>query len=289
MCVRVCVCMCVCVCVCTRACARVRRRCLDSRRHLRTLAGHTDAVMCLASRGSALLSGSWDGTVRVWDARSLTCLSVLRNCGGPIVSLAPLRTSCVAVGVDFMHILPILPMDTPRSRGGTHSPDEASEPCGGPGGGAGEPDSHMHMPTLCASANVTGRCSWDEAALLGELNAVAREDAVMSVAVGSGPMARGSDLHPHLAALSASTFLPEGRYVSACIVSVSVTVTESVCPAGARAHERLQEAVVPLCVWLCVWQRLPPTCALLSLVRSECALHHACVGVCAHESACAGA
>ncbi len=217
--------MCVCVCVCVCVCTRVRRRCLNARRHLRTLAGHTDAVMCLASRGPTLLSGSWDGTVRVWDARSLTCLSVLSSCGGPIVSIAPLRTSCVAVGVDFMHILPILPMDVPRSRGGAHSPDDEprsrggahspdDEPCRTTCGGAGGLDSHLHMHTRWSSGNGTGPRTCDAAAQQGELNALVRADAVLSVAVGSGPMARGSALHPHhphLAALSASTFLPEGR------------------------------------------------------------------------------
>ena len=68
--------------------------CLKSRRHIKSLGGHLDAVMCLSSRGRHLLSGSWDSTVMVWDADSFKCLRVLHSNVGPIVSIAVCRQAC---------------------------------------------------------------------------------------------------------------------------------------------------------------------------------------------------
>lgn len=43
---------------------------------IRSLEGHTDAVRALAVSGGRLFSGSYDGTVHVWDEGSLMCLKV---------------------------------------------------------------------------------------------------------------------------------------------------------------------------------------------------------------------
>lgn len=48
---------------------------------LASLAGHTDAVSCVALRcpeGKAL-SGAWDRTVRLWDLQDAVCLAILQN------------------------------------------------------------------------------------------------------------------------------------------------------------------------------------------------------------------
>ena len=57
-----------------------------------TLRGHTQAISCIASRGNLLVTGSGDGTCRVWDMTSFTCKQVLNECGGFV--------TCVAFGSD---------------------------------------------------------------------------------------------------------------------------------------------------------------------------------------------
>ena len=54
---------------------------------IKTLPGHTDAVRALAVAGGRLFSGSYDGTVRVWDVTSLHCLEVLKGHVGPVRTL----------------------------------------------------------------------------------------------------------------------------------------------------------------------------------------------------------
>ena len=43
--------------------------CLKTRRHLASMRGHADAVMCLSLRGDRLYSGSWDSTVSLPPSR----------------------------------------------------------------------------------------------------------------------------------------------------------------------------------------------------------------------------
>ena len=50
-------------------------------------AGHTDAVRALSVANGRLFSGSYDGTVRVWDVDSLTCLRTLAGHTGPVRTL----------------------------------------------------------------------------------------------------------------------------------------------------------------------------------------------------------
>ena len=45
---------------------------------LNAFQGHTDAVRALAVADGRLFSGSYDGTVRVWDEALLECLEVLK-------------------------------------------------------------------------------------------------------------------------------------------------------------------------------------------------------------------
>ncbi len=238
--------MCVFVRVCVFVCGGMGCRCLDSRRHLKTLPGHTDAVMCLASSGGKIFSGSWDATVRVWDARSLTCISILDHCRGPVVSIAPMRTSCIAVGVDFIHILP---MHTPESR----HVDATDAPACDPSAADTHMDTHMddmdahidtHMETSCDSE---GSASQQRG--LRKLDTVARSDAVVSVAVGAGPIARGKQgVSTTLPALSASTFLPEFRMLTghkSGVIRAWNTSTWA-CELELRGHE---DAVTTLAVW----------------------------------------
>jgi WD40 repeat protein len=47
-----------------------------------TLAGHTQAISCIAARGNEVVTGSGDGTCRVWDMETFACKRVLLGCGG---------------------------------------------------------------------------------------------------------------------------------------------------------------------------------------------------------------
>ena len=50
-------------------------------------AGHTDAVRALATSENKLFSGSYDGTVKVWDTETLQCLKTLAGHAGPVRTL----------------------------------------------------------------------------------------------------------------------------------------------------------------------------------------------------------
>jgi len=50
-------------------------------------AGHTDAVRALAVANERLFSGSYDGTVKVWDVDTLACLRTLAGHTGPVRTL----------------------------------------------------------------------------------------------------------------------------------------------------------------------------------------------------------
>lgn len=50
-------------------------------------AGHTDAVRALSVASGRLFSGSYDGTVRVWDVETLACLRTLAGHTGPVRTL----------------------------------------------------------------------------------------------------------------------------------------------------------------------------------------------------------
>src|SRR5437667_50763 len=56
----------------------------------RVFGGHTDRVTAVAYRadGSELASGSWDHTVRIWDARSGQVLLMLEGHAGYVTSVA---------------------------------------------------------------------------------------------------------------------------------------------------------------------------------------------------------
>ena len=50
-------------------------------------AGHSDAVRALSVANGRLFSGSYDGTVRVWDIETLACLRTLAGHTGPVRTL----------------------------------------------------------------------------------------------------------------------------------------------------------------------------------------------------------
>jgi F-box/WD-40 domain protein 7 len=50
-------------------------------------AGHSDAVRALAVANERLFSGSYDGTVKVWDVAALECLQTLAGHTGPVRTL----------------------------------------------------------------------------------------------------------------------------------------------------------------------------------------------------------
>ena len=54
---------------------------------MKTLTGHSDAVRALAVADNRLFSGSYDGTVKVWDTDELTCLQTLSGHTGPVRTL----------------------------------------------------------------------------------------------------------------------------------------------------------------------------------------------------------
>ena len=41
----------------------------DRHKHLATLAGHTNGVLCLTLYGNKLFSAGWDRTIRVWNVK----------------------------------------------------------------------------------------------------------------------------------------------------------------------------------------------------------------------------
>ena len=53
----------------------------------RPCAGHTDAVRALAVANDRLFSGSYDGTVKVWDVKTMECLQTLAGHTGPVRTL----------------------------------------------------------------------------------------------------------------------------------------------------------------------------------------------------------
>ena len=64
-----------------------RRRTCAFRRTVR-LEGHTDAVSALVVCHGRIVSGSWDGSMRVWDVESGDCLQVLEGHTDEIFSAA---------------------------------------------------------------------------------------------------------------------------------------------------------------------------------------------------------
>ncbi len=50
-------------------------------------AGHSDAVRALAVANDRLFSGSYDGTVKVWDVKTMECLQTLAGHTGPVRTL----------------------------------------------------------------------------------------------------------------------------------------------------------------------------------------------------------
>lgn len=49
--------------------------------------GHSDAVRALAVANDRLFSGSYDGTVKVWDVKTMECLQTLAGHTGPVRTL----------------------------------------------------------------------------------------------------------------------------------------------------------------------------------------------------------
>jgi WD40 repeat protein len=67
---------------------------------LRTFAGHTELVRCLeiSFDKSKLYSGSFDGTLRVWDISSGKCLKTI-DLGDAIYCIKLLPSNFIAVGL----------------------------------------------------------------------------------------------------------------------------------------------------------------------------------------------
>ena len=64
-------------------------RCRD-RQGLQTLTGHTDKVLCVAFSpdGKRIVSGSSDGTLKIWDAESAEQLQTLTGHTSKVLSVA---------------------------------------------------------------------------------------------------------------------------------------------------------------------------------------------------------
>ena len=60
---------------------------LDSLTKLHTLTGHKDAVRALKLANGRLFSGSYDGTLRCWDAATFRCEATLERHTGPVRTL----------------------------------------------------------------------------------------------------------------------------------------------------------------------------------------------------------
>ncbi|EKX48537.1 hypothetical protein GUITHDRAFT_136651 [Guillardia theta CCMP2712] len=84
---------------------------LLTRRHVKELEGHKDAVMCLTRNEVDLFSGSWDRTVRQWDLSSFSCKRVISSQHGPVLSICSLSRAIVAAGLESAwHLV----LDEPR-------------------------------------------------------------------------------------------------------------------------------------------------------------------------------
>lgn len=61
---------------------------LDRKEYSRYFPGHTKKVisLCVSPKGKTFLSGSMDGTLRLWDYKSSECQAVLNTSGQPIVA-----------------------------------------------------------------------------------------------------------------------------------------------------------------------------------------------------------
>ena len=67
-----------------------------------TLEGHEDGVCALAVMGGLLVSGGYDGCVRVWDLeRKGRCLHLFRGHTDEINCLAIVKPELVDVGGEF--------------------------------------------------------------------------------------------------------------------------------------------------------------------------------------------
>lgn len=151
---------------------------LQTRRHMASLGGHADAVMCLSIRNGDLYSGSWDSTVRVWDTRTMTCLRAVQSKAGPIVSIAVSNQTCMAVGVDRVHVIPL---QASGAQSASHAPGSSSSSSG---------------------RDVDHECSRSSHAL----ETTAAADHVVSVTFGPGPLVRTANRQ--------ESFHPEGRLIT---------------------------------------------------------------------------
>ena len=71
----------------------------DGWRCVATLRGHENSVLSLAVlEGGRLASGSFDGTIKLWDFATGTCVATLRGHGDIVSSLAPLEGGRLASG-----------------------------------------------------------------------------------------------------------------------------------------------------------------------------------------------
>lgn len=60
---------------------------IETKNSIHDPVGHTDAVRALATADNRLFSGSYDGTVKVWDVETLECLKTLAGHTGPVRTL----------------------------------------------------------------------------------------------------------------------------------------------------------------------------------------------------------
>ena len=108
----------------------------------RTLAAHTDAVTCVdvSADGLRAISGSLDGTLRLWDLESGACLRTLVACppvagffdhGGVVcVSMTPDGRRAVSLGNDTVHVWDLETGANPVSFVGSHLQELSTTPDG---------------------------------------------------------------------------------------------------------------------------------------------------------------
>ncbi|KAI9225795.1 MAG: WD40 repeat-like protein [Piptocephalis tieghemiana] len=78
----------------------VERRWRKGLPKIHRLRAHIEGVMCLQATNDLLISGSYDGTVRVWDWRDQRCLRVLRGHQGCVRALQFDGAKLVTAGMD---------------------------------------------------------------------------------------------------------------------------------------------------------------------------------------------
>lgn len=71
--------------------------------YLGTLRGHSDSVRSMSVHENLLVTGSYDGTCRIWDLKEMKCITVLKGHGNRVYAVCfdPVRQKVFSTSTDF--------------------------------------------------------------------------------------------------------------------------------------------------------------------------------------------